>query len=382
MRALVVVHAKDLPRVENIILNEGELSSNIFTSDNCSFELCHFTEENGRRLLTRRDGGEISHDEIARRFSVIILVAADHAASEQGLTDLVSTFLWDMQTPDWANEAAVIICMADMSHSPLQSLASERVFRTSSQPIGNHYQELGSAAWIRQVKSEFDGFIRTIEENQTRNPNVGFGVLLIDNKFNFFLMERLREPGRGTLGTIGGNFERTHDTNGQLASLLQRRFRRNGGPQMDLGPLLACTNMRGAFLHYIDLTFLAVAPESTISDVSDEQLRPPGQDMLRCLNGRAPKGKPRVMFTLREVAIFHRKGHLFTPVANAFECLCRNLLAEHLLHGRRKIVKVPSLLDESKMLEINLGPNSNDLRKIVSSMPWSKTAIPFFECEI
>jgi len=246
----------------------------------------------------------------------------------------------------------------------------------------NTSQETKSPNWIQQVRSELDGFIRTIAENQTRNPNVGFGVLLIDNKCNFFLRERLRDPGRGRLGTVGGNFERTHDIKSELTSLLQRRFRRSGAPQLDLGPLLACTNMMGDFLHYIDLTFLAVARGSTIGEVSDEALRPPSCVMLRHLPRNSPKSETRDMFTLTEVAAFHQNGDLFTPVANAFESLCRTLLAEQLLHGRRRTIHLPNLLNARQTLKVELGANATNLPRIVSTMTWSKMAMPFFEGRI
>ena len=383
MRALVIVHAKDLERIQDIIIDDGRLSNNVFTFDSCSFELCLFKVESGRPVLTGGDGQEISHDEIAQRCSIIVLIAADYAVNEPEVTKLLSTFLRGERTPDWTNEAAIIVRMADITHSSLQSLPGGRVFFAPPLSAPSTTQGPESARWVHQVKSELDGLIRTIAENQTRNPNVGFGVLLVDNEFNFFLRERLREPGRGTLGTIGGNFERTHDIASELARLLKRRFRHDGQPQMELGPLLACTSMRGDFLHYIDLTFLAVVTHgSTISDVSDEELKPPGDDMIRRLPSRAKKRTPRDMFTLTEVAAFHRKGLLFTPVANAFESLCRLILAQHLLHGRGRIIKVPNLLNEREMLDVDLGPNSNNLRKIVSTMPLSKTAIPFFEGRI
>lgn len=383
MRALVIVHAKDLERVQDIIVEDNCLSNDVFTFDSCSFELCLFKVESGRPVLTGEDGQEMNHDEIAQRCSVIVLIAADYAVNEPEVTKLLLTFLRGERTPDWTNEAAIIVRLADMTHSSLQSLPGGRVFFTPALSTPNPAQGPESTSWVHQVKSELDGLIRTIAENQTRNPNVGFGVLLVDNEFNFFLRERLREPGRGSLGTIGGNFERTHDIASELTRLLNRRFRHNSEPQMELGPLLACTSMRGDFLHYIDLTFLAVVTRgSTISDVSDEELRPLGDDMIRRLPNGSKKRGPRDMFTLTEVAVFHRKGLLFTPVANAFESLCRMILARHLLHGRDRIIQVPKLLDEREMLDVNLGTNGNNLRKIVSVMPLSKTAIPFFEGRI
>jgi hypothetical protein len=88
------------------------------------------------------------------------------------------------------------------------------------------------------------------------------------------------------------------------------------------------------------------------------------------------------MFSLSEVAIFHEQGLLFTPVANAFESLCRTLLADQLRYGRQRSVHLPSLLAEDQMPTLELPADVDELRRIVSRLPWSPTAIPFFEGEI
>jgi hypothetical protein len=86
------------------------------------------------------------------------------------------------------------------------------------------------------------------------------------------------------------------------------------------------------------------------------------------------------MFTLPEVAFFHKEGLLFEPVANAFESFCRTAFADQLRHGRQQTIRVPSLLDESRALNIQHFEGENCIRNIISEMDsWSKTALPFFE---
>jgi len=237
-----------------------------------------------------------------------------------------------------------------------------------------------SAEWVHQVRAELDGIIRTIDENQTRNPNVGFGLLLIDNKCNFFLMERLREPGRHTLGTIGGNFERGHSIEEQLDTILARRFGSNRAPSLELGPLLACTNMKNSYMHYVDITFLAIIRDGSVRNVADAELRTVQSDAIARLPARNRRNPH--MFTLSEVAAFHREGRLFTPVASAFESFCRTILADQSRYGRKPMVVFPSLLNERTVINVPLPEDIDCVRNTVHSMQWSKSTLPFFEGDI
>jgi hypothetical protein len=233
---------------------------------------------------------------------------------------------------------------------------------------------------VHRVRAELQGVIRTIDENQTRNPNVGFGVLLVDNNCNFFLMERLREPGKHTLGTIGGNFERGHSIDAQLDAILARRFGQNKAPRLELGPLLSCTNMKNSYMHYVDMTFLAVLREGSVRNVSDAELRqiqPDAQGQLPPRYKRNP-----FLFTLSGVATFHQEGRLFTPVANAFESFSRTVLADQSRYGRKSHVTFPSLLNEREAISLRLPDDLDCIRKVVRDMNWSSSPLPFFEGDL
>jgi hypothetical protein len=384
MRAAVIIHEHDMAQLQNIVLHGEQLSADIFTSDDCSYELCRCSlpDRSGGLALTSEDGQSLSPSELALRYSTIVFAAADHAVNSRELRQLLGSFLQGDNTLGWSNEAVIILRLTDIEHSGLHTLSRGRAFYIPSLPPTFSQQEIGRPEWIHRVKAELEGLITTIAENQTPNPNVGFGVLLIDNRFNFFLMERLREPGRGSLGTIGGNFDRGRTVEEQLRNTLRRRFHRSGGPDVELGPLLACTNMKNSFMHYLDLTFLALISGGSVDDVSDPELRPLGPSALRYLPGPAGRRNQRLMFSLPEVAAFQREGLLFTPVSNAFESLSRTLLADQLRYGRQRTVYLSSLLNESRMPPLELPEDIDSILHIVNDMEWSPTAIPFFEGEI
>jgi len=375
MRGLVIVDEDDMAQARYLVSRDEGLSSEIFGIDDAMFEWCKFyVDRSNHAVLEHADGSREDAATLGKRWSVVILIAGTKAAQNNRLNHVLKDFLGGAVSPAWANEALVVISLAPMRDSLLHSLTPPRVFFTpgSQDSTSSPYP---SPSWMQQVTSEFDGLVRMIDENQTRNPNVGFGLLLLDNECRCFLMERLRDPGRGKLGTIGGNFERGHDIVSELSTVLLRRFRQYGGPKVDLGPMLSCTNMKSEFLHYIDLTFLAKVKGGSVSDVLDEELRPPSEEALRCLPGQGTH-PTRLLFTLPEVAIFHREGLLFTPVANAFEALCRRIFAEQLRHGRRRRIELPSLIDESQVFELTLPDDLNCIREIATTMPWSKSAPP------
>lgn len=387
MQGLVIVHEGDLGQVDSLVTRDGRLTGEIWDIQNCSFECCRFyiKDDNTGGLLDSH-GSSISPAEVAQRYSVIILIAAHHAVDDERLREILNHFLSGEDSPPWSNETVIVLgVVPTAARSELRNLEwSERVFFAPTDSLADP-PEFGSDAWVRHVHSRLGGLTRMIDENQTRNPNVGFGLLLVDSDCNCFLMERQRDPGRGKLGTIGGNFERGHTIAEELTQVLERRFRRGRGPQVDLGPLLSCTNMKNDFMHYIDLTFLGIVKGGRVSDVNDRELRLLGRETLKLLNSEDSGPRPsnasgaRRMFTLAEVAVFYRADRLFTPVANAFEALCRTIFTEQLRHGLRERIFFPSLIDNGRMLELQLPEDPDCVRKIVAGMQNNRNALPFFE---
>jgi hypothetical protein len=148
-----------------------------------------------------------------------------------------------------------------------------------------------------------------------REPEVGIGVLLINSDGKFLLAERLRFPAAGKFGTFGGSLPHLQSPEQALVDQGGRQF--GIGEGMQIGPLLACTNMISATVvhgiqnHYIDLTFLALLNGGKASP----------RDPLR----HKPielGGQSRIWFSIEEVYEFFKSDQLFAPVANSFQRYC------------------------------------------------------------
>lgn len=378
MRALVVLDSRDMPQAQGLVLEGQTLSPDVFPPGDCIFELCLFPARQPETVRVTGTSQDMTPSDVAQRYGALVVVAGHHAVDNAGLKEFVRQCLFGGGGEDWSNEAAVVLTLPGMGRADFHWPA-EHVFTIPSAHDSVPSDQDRSAAWIHLVRGELDGVVRTVGENQTRNPNVGFGLLVVDSNCNFFLMERLRDPGRNTLGTMGGNFERGHNIDQQLQALLTRRFGPNRRPQLELGPLLSCTNMKNSYLHYVDITFLALLRQGSVRGVWDDELIPLRPETLEQLPKGSRRSATRYMFTLPEVATFHREDRLFTPVANAFESFCRTILADQLRYGRKPTVAFPSLLDESSGITVHLPSDIDCVRDIISAMPWSTSTIPFFE---
>jgi hypothetical protein len=380
MRALVVIDVRDMPQAQGLVLDGQRLSRDVFDVDDCSFELVRFQVDSTDGSIRTEMGLETAHQEIAQRYEALIIVVGHNALNNGRLTEFVASYLRGSQALEWSNGAAIAVVLPNTGHPEFPTWPADQVFTLPSAIPWDVTDQDASAEWVHRVRVELEGVVRTIAENQTRNPNVGFGLLLVDGKCNFFLMERLRDPGKHTLGTIGGNFERGHSIDEQLATILTKRFGPNQALQVNLGPLLSCTNMKNSYMHYVDITFLAVIREGSVRTVSDASLRQIQPEML---GQPAHRHRRRpFLFTLSEVARFHREGRLFTPVANAFESFCRTVLADQSRYGRKSYVTFPSLLNERDVISLRLPDELDCVREAVRDMQWSSSTLPFFEGDI
>jgi len=287
--------------------------------------------------------------------------------------DLLQQFLQGGAEPSSVrNEALVIILPPSGESTTFDELPSDRSFRVPSVVTD------GRATWASAVRGELTPLLDSFDESQTLNPNVGFGVLLLTSAGYFFLMERRREPGKGQLGTFGGNFERGQSLESTLQDVLRRRLRKNSRTQVKLGPLLACTNMKNGYYHYVDLTFLAFTPSREVRDVSDKELRPVSDSLLSELFPKRTCSATH--FTLAEMLRLHHRGVLFRPVSNAFEAFCRTVLAHSATQGMSPTWPAPSLQGNGDTLEVPVSFTPRTLAEAVQGLPsWSSSPLPFFE---
>lgn len=384
MRVTVLVHAADLGELGRYIFepNRGlELTARVFPVQDHTFDLAVVHNDGRGNYHFERDSRVEAEEVVVERSCTIIFLAGSNAVSSPEIRRILTQFLSGQRpkTPEAnaRNEAVIVLDYTGRANQYLSHLPQSKVFHLVD---GANMHESTNGKELAAIDQEILGTLQSIEENQTYNPNVGFGLLLLDKSHNFFLMKRLREPGKGQLGTIGGKFTRGLDIEQQLDEVLRKRYRSSTTPNIELGPLLACTNMRNDFFHYIDLTFLAMARGHNILDgIMDEDLRYVDVDTLKSIDTSGTVTYPRTMFSLSEMAAFYNRGLLFKPVANAFEAFYRRMVEYEASRGRNRSVRFPSLLNDSRMLEIiwHNQPPPTQITDMIGD--WARTALPFFE---
>jgi hypothetical protein len=347
MHALVIVHEHDVAQLQAIAVEgapEPRLSPHIFHPPH-TFDLSVFSARHTKAVeLLKEPKVVLRPSEILLRYSTLVLLEGEHAASGREIVELLRDFLAGYDAPIKTLNPAIIVVKLSEHRRPL-SLPIERVFFVPSGSEGAT-STIGSPSWIAEVADEITERLTSVEENQSLNPNVGVGLLLLDKQGEFFLMQRQRQPGRGMLATVGGSFYRGQTIEEGFEDIFQRRFQppsERARPIVQIGPLLACTNMKDGFHHYVDLTFLGILKKGDLKCVSDPGLISLGDEALSRALDYPPGGGRRVTFTLTEMATFFERGMLFPPVANAFQSFCRRLLAFQLKSGREQDLRLPSL---------------------------------------
>ncbi len=222
------------------------------------------------------------------------------------------------------------------------------------------------------------GAVRFIGDKTQRLPHVGVGVLLLDRKSNFLLVERLKDPGRMTYGTFGGALQMNETVESALNRYANKEVGLSDG-NIAVCELLSCTNMRRDRLHYVDMTFLAVVkstkPTITIGN-SQTHARLPDSDSS--------------WFSLSKVISFYTDNKLFQPVACAFERFCRLALWGAMcrsLHFRTygESPQIPAPEFYGGLHQLQVFPNLNQIQDLLTN-PTKAVVSPrllplFFESE-
>jgi hypothetical protein len=228
--------------------------------------------------------------------------------------------------------------------------------------------------WHTMLCQEFAGALKEIEENQSPEPNVGLGGLLLDESGRFFLARRRAGIGRDRYVTFGGELLRGMSVKEALGYYAHEQLKLPRDT-FEFGPLLACTNMRRGRNHYVDLTFLVLAGSAKVG-VDAGRHEP--------INQRSVITDPEsYWWDFKNMARYHRSGKLFRPVANAFERYCmlaaynmlRGVLPQHDSHVSETVAAGPALPPLPSV-------SADDLIHFVTRIAWSERSPYFFESEI
>ena len=180
--------------------------------------------------------------------------------------------------------------------------------------------------------------LKEIQEARAPQPTIGVGALLVCRKEGtFFWSRRTWKNGFDKFGTFGGPLERNGTVVETVKGYGRSRYRISP-EKLTAGPLLACTNMRQADEHYVDMTFLFTTPrEFTLSEA----------DTGWCDIG--------------EMTHRLQNDSLYSPVANAFMRFCaleayarlgRVLLQPPVLSWIEPIVATVDNLPTDRLLEV------------------------------
>jgi ADP-ribose pyrophosphatase YjhB (NUDIX family) len=210
-----------------------------------------------------------------------------------------------------SNRPVVVLQTASrLLREPFWHLKPAIVPQASARTVGDVVNDDSELARVAQkTKRDFRNTILGIIENLGNRPVVGVGVLLVRADGKFLLTRRLRPPGVGRLGTFGGNLAAGAAVDKALLRLAKDELGLNRD-HVELGPLLACTNMVEEDFHYVDLTFFAKASAKCNPRIRDEARH------------EYVDADSNPWFDFERVRRFHDDGELFVPVGNAFERFC------------------------------------------------------------
>lgn len=167
--------------------------------------------------------------------------------------------------------------------------------------------------WHISLCQAFAGALKEVEENQSPEPNVGVGGLLLDAGGRFFLARRHAGVGRDRYVTFGGILLRGMSISDALAKYASEQLKLPP-EEFSFGLMLSCTNMLRGRNHFVDLTYLTLAHTSAVG-VDGRRHAP--------INPKsAVDDSEGYWYSFKDMIRHYESGRLFRPVANAFESYC------------------------------------------------------------
>lgn len=234
--------------------------------------------------------------------------------------------------------------------------------------VSEHHQVVDVATTREEGRRSIDQFherLRALAYPEA--PQVGVGLLLVNERGEFLLSERFQEQQRW-IGTIGGSFKKSNSFEQDLRRHLREQLHHHESVQ--LGPLLACTNMTATGLsrghvgkHYLDLTFFASYPGDGADIAGTSEFKPL----------RTATNQTKIWHSFEEVKAYYAQKRLFLPVSHAFERLL-NIAAQSFISPGNAPSFSHAFVDKSlysfaetvgaeriygSLAEIKRGPDSN-----------------------
>ncbi|MEU5346612.1 MULTISPECIES: hypothetical protein [unclassified Streptomyces] len=269
---------------------------------------------------------------LRRHCDAVVLFAGPNAAGRNGISEVIRRV-----ADEQPQTAFVVVALCEDSLEVIRQLAHLRHFRIPGEG------EVLSVTSTRQghlapYQWQFAEVLKDLQQERIDQPTIGVGALLVSRRDGrFFLSRRTWQNGLDTLGTFGGPLQRNGSVADTILAYGQQRFHLPSR-LITPGPLLACTNMREATGHYVDMTFLFTTSESIPSPVHGTSWA-----------------------SIEEMQSHLEHDRLYPPVANAFLRYCaleafgrlsRAVLAPPTLSWIQPNFTEPASLPTDRLLEI------------------------------
>ena len=303
------------------------------------------------------------------RPSAIVLIVGPYARGSPTLSKIVD-YVTSLNDVDDTTEFLLVgYSDAEQIAAHIARPACARVPKKPSS------RESYNSRWHISLCQEFAGALKEIEENQSPEPNVGVGGLLLDAAGRFFLARRHAGVGRDKYVTFGGILLRGMSTQEALAKYASEQLKLPP-EEFSFGPGLSCTNMRRGRNHFVDLTYLALAHTSAVG-VDASRHTPIGSKS-------AVDDSESYWHSFKDMIRHYESGRLFRPVANAFESYCLWILDKELarafpaIHSFNRSYR----LSASSAFDSLPGVSIQDLIGFVSRVKCNEESPFFFESQL
>jgi hypothetical protein len=261
------------------------------------YHVSHFLFDADCYAVTKDDGTDASleFDHQLDNCNAVVLFAGPSSSGQNGIVELIDRLVDSSSQPIF-----IVFALCEDSRDVVAHISALRqthfLIPDDGQFLrldGNHLGNLTPYHWT------FADAVKEVLHAQMDQPTLGVGALLVSrNKGLFFLSRRTWGNGYDTFGTFGGPLQSNGTVVDTVLNYGEQRFHIPAA-RIAPGPMLACTNVRSATGHYVDMTFLFTTAEPIQSPIEGTQ-----------------------WCTIGEMQRHLENGMLYRPVANAFMRYC------------------------------------------------------------